>query len=88
MIVGRGGTSAISDFPAAHGLLGMLAPRAHSKNAEILVLRHEVTVSVIKVLAMFGVGCLVVILLSVTVRDGPIRLSLGPQLTWHAIVIS
>lgn len=53
MIVGRGGTSAISDFPAAHGLLGLLAPRAHSKNAEILVLRHEVTVSVIKVLAMF-----------------------------------
>lgn len=52
------------------------------------MLRHEVTVSVIKVLAMFGVGCLVVILLSVTVRDGPIRLSLGPQLTWRAIVIS
>lgn len=41
MIVGRGGTSAISDFPAAHGLLGLLASGAHSKNAEILVPRHE-----------------------------------------------
>lgn len=77
MIVGRVSTSAISDFPAAHGPLGLLAPSAHSKNAEILVLRQEATVSAKKVLAMFEVGCLVVILLSVTVRDGPIRLSLG-----------
>jgi len=37
-IVGRGGTTAVSDLPASHDL----ARSAGSKNAEILVLRHEV----------------------------------------------
>jgi putative transposase len=46
MVVGRGGTTAVSDLPAGHGLawLGLLARSAQSKNAEILVLRHEVAV--------------------------------------------
>jgi hypothetical protein len=44
MIVGRGGTTAVSDLPAAHGLAGLLARSSQSKNAEILVLRHEVAV--------------------------------------------
>jgi putative transposase len=42
MIVGRGGTTAVSDLPAGPGLAGLLARSAQSKNAEILVLRHEI----------------------------------------------
>jgi hypothetical protein len=41
MTAGRGGTTAVSDLPAAHGLFGLLARSAQSKNAEILVLRHR-----------------------------------------------
>jgi hypothetical protein len=44
IIVDRGGTTAISDLPAAHGLAGTAGPQRTIKNAEILVLRHEVTV--------------------------------------------
>jgi hypothetical protein len=44
MIVSRGGTTVIPDLPATHGLPELLARSAQSKNAEILVLRHEVTV--------------------------------------------
>jgi putative transposase len=44
MIVGRGGTTAISDLPAAHGLAGTAARSSRSKNAEILVLRHVIAV--------------------------------------------
>jgi hypothetical protein len=44
MIVGRGGTTAVFDLPAGHGLAGTAGPSAQSKNAEILVLRHEVAV--------------------------------------------
>src|SRR5919199_4611889 len=44
MIVGRGGTTVVSDLPTGHGWLGLLARSAESKNAEILVLRHEIAV--------------------------------------------
>jgi len=44
MIVGRDGTTAVSDLPTGHGWLGLLARSAESKNAEILVLRHEIAV--------------------------------------------
>ena len=44
MIVGRGGTTVVSDLRADHGLAGLLARSAQSKNAEIRVLRHEVAV--------------------------------------------
>jgi hypothetical protein len=40
MIAGHGGSTALSRLPAGHGL----ARSARSKNAEILVLRHEVAV--------------------------------------------
>jgi hypothetical protein len=44
MIVGRGGTTAVLIFRQVMAWLGLLARGAHSKNAEILVLRHEVAV--------------------------------------------
>ena len=44
MIVGRGGTTVVSDLPAGHGLAGTAGRGAQSKNAEILVLRPEVAV--------------------------------------------
>ena len=42
MIVDRGGTTAVSELPTVLAWLGLLARSAQSKNAEILVLRHEV----------------------------------------------
>jgi putative transposase len=44
MIVGRGGTTAVSDLRQVMAWLGLLARSAQSKIAEILVLRHEVAV--------------------------------------------
>jgi hypothetical protein len=44
MIVGRGGTTTVLIFRQVMAWLGLLARSAHSKNAEILVLRHEVAV--------------------------------------------
>jgi hypothetical protein len=44
MIANRGGTTALSDLPAAYGLARLLAWSSTSKDAEILVLRHEVAV--------------------------------------------
>jgi hypothetical protein len=41
MIVGRGGTTAVSDLSQVVAWLGLLGRSAHSKNAEILVLRRE-----------------------------------------------
>jgi hypothetical protein len=41
VIVDRGGTTTVFDLSAGHGL-ALLARGAHLKNAEILVLRHEV----------------------------------------------
>jgi hypothetical protein len=43
MIAARGGSTVVSDLPAAHGWLGLLARSSRSKNVEIL-LRHEVAV--------------------------------------------
>jgi hypothetical protein len=42
MIVDCGGTTAVSDLPTSHGLAGLLARSAQSKNAEILVLRTRI----------------------------------------------
>jgi len=44
MITDRGGSTALSHPPAGHGLVRLLARNSRSKNAEILVLRHEVAV--------------------------------------------
>ncbi len=44
MIACRGYATDVSDLPAARGLLGLLSRSSRSKNAEILVLRHEVAV--------------------------------------------
>jgi hypothetical protein len=44
MIAGRDGTTALSDLPTACGLVRIAGPSTRSKNAEILVLRHEVAV--------------------------------------------
>jgi hypothetical protein len=44
MIAGHGVTTALSDLPQLVAWLGLLARSSRSKNAEILVLRHEVAV--------------------------------------------
>lgn len=44
MIAARGGSTVVSDLPAAHGLAGLLARSSRSKSVEILMLRHEVAV--------------------------------------------
>jgi hypothetical protein len=44
MIASHGVTTALSDFPAARGLARAGSRSSRSKNAEISVLRHEVTV--------------------------------------------
>ena len=44
MIVGRGGTTAIFDLLAAHGLARTAGLQRTIKEAELLVLRHEVAV--------------------------------------------
>ena len=44
MIVGRGGTTAVFDLRQVMAWLRLLARGTRSKNAEILVLRHEVAV--------------------------------------------
>jgi hypothetical protein len=44
MIAGRGATTPLFDLPPVHGLVRAPGPQVPIENAEILVLRHEVTV--------------------------------------------
>jgi hypothetical protein len=44
LITSRGGTTVVSELPAAHGLARAARPQRTIENAEILVLPHEVAV--------------------------------------------